>query len=356
MAFDLKNLMNDYTKAEGGESGAIAFKIVLIDIKKLEPSKFNKYSVDDIAELKTSIELVGLQQNLVVRPSTDGQKYEILSGHRRYKALQELVTEGKEFFARVPCKIIKSIDDIQAELQLIFANSTSRRLTGHEMTWQASRLKEVLRTYRDGGYKMTGKTREIVAGLLKVSPSQVHRLESIDKNLISELKEEFQKENINTTTAFELSRLSEEKQREALADLQGGGELTPENVQKRQGKPPKPARSAESVTKSQPPSVRDGFMDSMERYANLPPSEQKEKLPQKTAADPLEILPCPFCGSRASIRTNLEWEKGECQEDIIRYESDEQLVVACDNRDCQVFKAKLHETDREAILDWNKRV
>ena len=231
--FNMKKLLNEQSKAEGAGNDTIAFKIELLDIKDIEPSKLNKYSVDDVAELKASIELVGLQQNLVVRKRDDAAKYELLSGERRYTALNQLVSEGKKEFVRVPCKVIKSVDDIQAELQLIFANSTSRRLSGYELTWQAARLKELLQKLRENGYEMTGKTRDIVAELLNVSTSQAQIVDSIDRKLIPQLKEEFRKKNINTTTAYELSRLDEENQRDALSNMHNGTELTPREVKQK---------------------------------------------------------------------------------------------------------------------------
>jgi ParB family chromosome partitioning protein len=117
--FNLGQLMNDHSKKEGD---AFAFKIEFLDIEQIIPSKMNFYTVDDVAELKASIELHGIQQNLVVRKRADGEIYELISGERRYTAAKQLVAEGNNNFRRVPCKIIKSIDDIQAELQLIFAN------------------------------------------------------------------------------------------------------------------------------------------------------------------------------------------------------------------------------------------
>ena len=305
--FSVAQLMNDHTKAEGGND-AIAFKIEFLDINDIEPSELNKYSVDDVAELKASIELIGLQQNLVVR-KRENAKYELLSGERRYTALSQLVTEGKESYARVPCKIIKSIDDIQAELQLIFANSTARRLKGHEMAWQAARLTELLRAYRDGGYKMTGKTRDIVAELLKVSPSQVHRLESIDNNLIPELKNEFQKENINTTTAFELSRLDEEKQKEALADLQGGGELTPENVKQKREKSMTARESAILAYKNRDCNGGEGKCTNAENLASFIKNGDtigcagccRHCKNVKKCEKVCMLKPCPFCGHSASV-------------------------------------------------------
>ncbi len=234
--FDLKQLMNDTSKGESGKD-TIAFKIDFIPINKIQPSEMNKYSVDDVQELKLSIELTGLQQNLLVRQRDGADKYEIISGHRRFKALQELNAAGNENFSLVPCKIIKSLDDIQAELQLIFANSTSRRLTDYEITYQAGRLKDLLTELKNGGFKFTGRTREVVAELLHVSPSQIGRMESINNNLLPELKDEFKQENINITTAYELSKLEGEQQEQALNEHKNGVTLTPDKVKQRKEKP-----------------------------------------------------------------------------------------------------------------------
>ena len=102
MKFNLSQLMNEKSK-EAVENDGLTFKVEYISIEKLIPSKMNKYVVKDIAELKASIELTGLQQNLVVREVENG--YEVLSGHRRLKAMGELLKEGNEQFKRIPCKI-----------------------------------------------------------------------------------------------------------------------------------------------------------------------------------------------------------------------------------------------------------
>ncbi|UPW82747.1 DUF3850 domain-containing protein [Lysinibacillus sp. Ag94] len=224
MKFNLSQLMNDKSK-EAVEKEVLAFKIEHIPIERLRPSKKNKYIVEDVEELKASIELMGLQQNLLVREAKDG--FEVISGHRRLKAMQELCAEGNEQFKKIPCKIMKTVDDIQAELQLILANSTARELTDAEKTYQAARLQELLTDLKKSGYPISGRKREIVAQLMKVSPTQVARMESIDKKLAPELKEEFSKENINITTAYELSRLPKERQQEAVQEYKEGKTLTP---------------------------------------------------------------------------------------------------------------------------------
>ncbi len=220
--FNLSQLMNVESKKQ-----SVAFKIEHIALDRIQPSPKNNYSVDDVTELKASIELMGLQQNLVVRIKDDGI-YELISGHRRLKAMQELFSEGNKDFSKAPCKIVKSTDDIQAELQLILANSTTRILTDAEKTQQAARLHELLQELQNSGYQLTGRKREIVAQLMGVSSAQVQRMDSINKNLTPELKEEFAKENINITTAYEMSRLPEEIQKEAVQEsVEQGKPLTP---------------------------------------------------------------------------------------------------------------------------------
>lgn len=205
---------------------SVAFKIEHIILDRIQPSPKNNYSVDDVSELKASIELLGLQQNLVVRITDDGT-YELISGHRRLKAMQELRSGGNNDFEKAPCKIVKSTDDIQAELQLILANSTTRVLTDAEKTQQAARLHELLQRLQEKGYQLTGRKREIVAQLMGVSSAQVQRMDSINKKLTPELKEAFSKEDINITTAYEMSRLPEEKQQEVIQEYKEGKALTP---------------------------------------------------------------------------------------------------------------------------------
>lgn len=245
MKFNLSQLMSDQSKVEG-EKERMVFRVEFIPIEKLQPSEMNKYIVQDVSELKASIELTGLQQNLLVRRK--GDDYEVISGHRRLKAMQELHAEGDDQYKQIPCKVTKTTDDVQAELQLLLANSTTRELTDYEKTYQAKRLQELLKELERGGFKFTGRKREIVAQLMNVSSSQVGRMDSINKKLAPELKEEFSKGNINITTAYELSRLSEGQQQEVAAEREEGQPLTQAAVkEKRAEQQDKPNTNADII-------------------------------------------------------------------------------------------------------------
>ena len=141
-------------------------------------------NVDELAE---DIKMNGLNHNLVVRKLDNG-KYELISGERRYTALTQLVEQGNEIFALVPCKVIEA-NDIDSEIILIQANAQTRELTEIEKLEQVKRLTELYKTKKKNGEKVPGKIREIIANDLKLSPTQVGRYERINKNLIPELKE-----------------------------------------------------------------------------------------------------------------------------------------------------------------------
>ena len=228
--FSMADLLNN--KSKEGSSNKNTFKIKNISIDKIVPDKKNFYSVADVTELKETIFMFGLQQNLVVR-EVPGDKFKLISGHRRLKALTMLVEEGHEDFKVAPCKIETNLDEIKAELQLIFANATSRELSDYEKTHQAMRMKELLTSLKNSGVKLTGRMRELVADTLKVSPAQVGRMESINNNLTPSFKDEFRNNKVNFSTAYELSGLAEKEQEEAYKEFKDKGTLSIKDVKNR---------------------------------------------------------------------------------------------------------------------------
>ena len=81
---------------------------MMVNINELEESPLNHYELTDIEDLKTSIQVGGLETPLTVL-KIGKKKYEIISGHRRYTALKELFDETKDkTFETVP---VLCIDD-----------------------------------------------------------------------------------------------------------------------------------------------------------------------------------------------------------------------------------------------------
>ncbi|WP_244833394.1 ParB N-terminal domain-containing protein [Clostridium sp. BJN0001] len=176
-----------------------------LDINCLVPSHNNFYGIRDIEELADSIKENGLMHNLVVR-KTDEDKYEIISGERRYRALLSLG------FKKVPCKVKDDLSDLDAELMLIKANAEQRELTPTEKMQGIKRLEEIYIKKRSKGAKLEGKTRDLIGKDLGMSGVQVGRYKKIEKDLIPEFKDKLDKEEITLTQAHTLSSLTENEQ------------------------------------------------------------------------------------------------------------------------------------------------
>lgn len=212
------------------------YKIKMISVHDLVPSEDNFYSLNQIEELKTAIELVGgIKQNLNVVP-IENNKYKVLAGHRRRLASLALTEEGKKEYEFVPCKVEDAEEDeemqnIQEELLIILTNS-HREKTDFDKVEEVRRLRELLEEYKKKE-KIPGRMREIIAEALNTSPGQVGRMESIDRKLSEEFKEEFKEENINISTAYQLSTLPEEGQKDMYKDYKEKGSLSINEVKEK---------------------------------------------------------------------------------------------------------------------------
>ncbi|MFV0520173.1 MAG: ParB/RepB/Spo0J family partition protein [Lachnospirales bacterium] len=187
-----------------------------INIELIKVNENNFYYVKDLEKLKMSIKAVGLKHNLVVSTLKDENTYQLISGHRRFKAIQELINEGELDWTTVPCTIEKKTD-LEQRLTLILANSTARELTSFEKMKQVEEMKLIAQEIKEvDSTQIKGKTRDFIAEFLEMSTSEVARYEAISNNLDENIKEELKEENISTDTAYAISRLQPEQQEEAL--------------------------------------------------------------------------------------------------------------------------------------------
>ncbi len=263
--FNLNQLLNNASTSgatDSEESRRPPLKIIPIKLDKLTPSKNNFYTVDNVDELKTSIEILGVLQNLTVKPLDNGM-YEIISGHRRYKACMELVAEGKTEFEYVPCGIQSERDEIKENIILIMANSTTRELSDYEKMKQAEELRknfEILKKREN----LPGRVRDLVADALNTSAAQIARFNAIENNLTPDFKEEFKNGKIGTSAAYELSGMSKEKQAAAFDEYKKNGSVSVNEVkeQKRQSEsspPPEPVEPAKTPEPENYPETPDDF-------------------------------------------------------------------------------------------------
>lgn len=164
-------------------------QIEYIDIGLLDGDERNFYQLTDIDELADNIQMCGLQQPIRVRAG-EGGRFTIVSGHRRRAALAQLVEKGLDQFRRVPC--IRETDDVSPalqELRLIFANSSTRKLTSAEIGEQAERVEALLYQLKEDGFEFPeGRMRDVVAAACNTHGSKLARIKVIREHLLSNLR------------------------------------------------------------------------------------------------------------------------------------------------------------------------
>ena len=220
--FNLTELLNQRSKEvaepmqQGQQSEAVTSQEGVsgtADIYDLIPSKGNFYSVEDVQDLKQSIELLGVLQPLLVTDKEEDGKCHIIAGHRRRLAVMQLVEEGKECFRYVPILIKPTQNAILDKLALIMANRFREKTDWEKMT-EALETEDLVLKLKETT-NIPGRTRDLLAEILETSPAQVGRYKAIYNNLIPELMAEFKANNIVVSVIYEASGLPEEYQKQA---------------------------------------------------------------------------------------------------------------------------------------------
>lgn len=225
MAFDIKEFLNAESKKEMKDD----FVLKKIPASELHPSEKNFYAMDpaEIEALKETIELVGVQENLVVKKISAGENagdYEIIAGHKRHRAVTELLAEGKEVSPLLPCKVESDADSVKNELILIFTNSTQRERSDYCKMQEIQRVRELLEEYAKYN-NMTGRKRDVIAGILNTSKSTIGRLDNIRRNIIPDFLEEYKAGKISTTAANEIAGATPEEQHQLLEKYKETGSI-----------------------------------------------------------------------------------------------------------------------------------
>lgn len=224
MGFSITDMLNKDTSMAAAP--VKDHTIERISYSKLVPSEDNFYSMQEIEELKTAIELAGrVLNNLVVTPLEDG-KYKILSGHRRHRAVGMLLDEGKTEYEFLPCSVEQIADTdraVREQVLLIAANSQREKTTWDKLE-EVRRMRDLQRQAK-AEQGLNGRVRDLVARSLNISSSRVAKYDSILNNLISPLMEEIKADNLPISTAYELSKLNTEQQQAAFTCFVQTGKL-----------------------------------------------------------------------------------------------------------------------------------
>lgn len=185
------------------------------DISANEKNK--SYSVDGIDELKQNILLNGLEQPLVVKK--ENGKYILLTGHRRFFAMKELIKSNEIDSPLIPC-IVKNpnennlpISDYSKEMLSILSTNLVREKTQSDLMFEVAEWKKIFNELRDNGVeyvdfldkKINGiKTRELISEATGLSQGQISKIENIENNASEDIKEDIKKGKLSINQASEL--------------------------------------------------------------------------------------------------------------------------------------------------------
>jgi len=195
-------------------------KVIELDIERLKAFKDHPFRVEadgKMAELKESIEKFGIINPLIVRPMKDGS-YEIISGHRRKYAAEQLG------YKKVPV-IVRVMEDGDAIIAMVESNQQREFIYPSEKAY-AYRMKYDVMKRRQGRKKRgqvipdyTGKrTVQILAEEFGDSPKQVQRYLKISQ-LIPGLIKKLDEGMLCVNPAVELAFMKEADQRIMLTVL-----------------------------------------------------------------------------------------------------------------------------------------
>jgi ParB family chromosome partitioning protein len=230
--FSDMDALNKNSKAGVDESPRARFRTKDISIFKMYRNKLNFYDLADIEELAGDILMYGLKQNLevVFEPNEQGE-YRIVAGERRWLALKYLVKQGYKDFEIATCKLTTPQDEDEEQVEIIIANAY-RTKSLKDVIEEEQRLKACLERMKTDGKKIkgydlqSGRLRDVIASMLKMSKTKIAQIESVNNNLIPEFREELNNERLTFSAAYELSGMSPEMQQEALAKYKENGELS----------------------------------------------------------------------------------------------------------------------------------
>ncbi|KAI4443250.1 hypothetical protein C824_005784 [Schaedlerella arabinosiphila] len=271
--FGINDIMDIKSKTSGTD-GANEYQEIWLNPYEVKPSDSNFYAQENIEELADSFLAVGQQQPTVLG-KVDGQFW-IVSGHRRNRANILNIERGHKEYQQVRY-LYKDMTQPMLELSLLMGNAYNRELTAWEKTQQAKRLKEALiRAKKEDGLEIPGKLRDIVAGLMNESSSNIAKMESITHNAVQEIQDQFKNGNMGISAAYEAAKLSPEEQKAVAKRTAEGKTVSVKEITGRHTVKKEDGNKSSSEEKTSGQTVQKGKQPE-EFETNTPQQPQKEE-------------------------------------------------------------------------------
>ena len=191
-----------------------------ISIDNIIPNEDNVYPISELDELVNSICTIGLEQNLVVKETSDPDKYILITGHRRLAAINRILESNIECKEKIineiqnpMCCVISNDesgtqytdnDKLIAHYRLHETNINTRKMSDSELLICIEDYVNTVKQLKEkhiliNGKEIKGETRELVAkrfGLSSGKTQQALAVMKADDNIKGEVVSG--EESINT--------------------------------------------------------------------------------------------------------------------------------------------------------------
>ena len=191
-----------------------------ISIDNIIPNEDNIYPISELDELVNSICTIGLEQNLVVKETSDPDKYILITGHRRLAAINRILESNIECKEKIineiknpKCCVISKDesgtqntdnDKLIAHYRLHETNINTRKMSDSELLICIEDYVNTVKQLKEkhiiiNGKEIKGETRELVAkrfGLSSGKTQQALAVMKADDNIKGEVVSG--EESINT--------------------------------------------------------------------------------------------------------------------------------------------------------------
>ncbi len=235
-SFSIADMLNAKTKAEAMQIPSAHFRTEDISIKRMYRNKNNRYNLKKIEELSSNIRAIGLRQNLeVIYEPCDEGEYKILSGERRWLALNMLVEQGYKEYEIVTCRVSYPKDPDMEKLELMATNSY-RDKENEDILMEVKDATDSFRNLREKGIEVpgynlkSGKIRDVVASFLGLSRTKVAQIECINNNLLERLKSLLKQDKIPFSVAYEAAGLKPELQVKVVRTYYENGKVSLKDI------------------------------------------------------------------------------------------------------------------------------
>lgn len=195
-------------------SDSFVDNIKMIEVDEILENGDNFYSISDIELLADDIEREGLMHNLAVSKNRNGSGYILKSGHRRLAAIKLLIKEKRFTSTKIPCYVCGEKTEAETQFDLIMLNATQRKYSDADVMHEYEEIERTFKALEAEGKPLKGRIRDNIAAVLKVSPAQVGKIENIKRNAVPEVEKAIKSGTMSISTANEVAKLPEEKQRE----------------------------------------------------------------------------------------------------------------------------------------------